>query len=76
MINPVGMTLKAWADAVVLTCSNTWSTGKLDDETRWREWATAFLRSNPTAQQIPPDPYQFDDWRAWAERAFTMLEAT
>jgi hypothetical protein len=25
-------------------------------------------------QRNPPNPYQFDDWREWAMRAYPMLE--
>lgn len=28
------------------------------------------------SQRNVPDPYQFTDWREWAQRAYPMLEAT
>ena len=74
MINPLGMTLRNWADAVVLSQSDAWSLGRLDDEARWQDWAIGLLRSSHFTQQAVPDPYQFSDWREWAMRAYPMLE--
>ena len=68
------MTLKEWADALVLANPDSWSFGKLLDDTQWQDWAVGFLRASHFSQRIPPDPYMFDDWREWAERAYTMLE--
>ena len=74
MINPRGMTMKQWADALILYEPDGWAFGKLLDEDLWRDWAVGFLRASHFAQRIPPDPWHFDDWREWAERAYTMLE--
>lgn len=74
MINPVGMSLRDWADSVVLALGSTWSFGALQDEAEWRDWAVGFVRAQPFAQRGPPDPYRFDDWREWAMRAYPMLE--
>jgi len=74
MINPVGMTLRDWADSVILSVGDAWSFGKLKDEERWQDWAIGFVRASHFTQQVVPDPYQFTDWRDWAMRAYTMLE--
>lgn len=74
MIDPRGLTLKEWADAVVLSIDDAWSFGRLDDEGRWQDWAVGLLRALPTSDRVIPDPYQFDDWREWAMRVYQMLE--
>ena len=73
MINPRGMTLTDWADSVILSVGDAWAFGRLQDESRWQDWAVAFLRGN-YSQKNAPDPYAFDDWRDWAMRVYTMLE--
>lgn len=74
MIDPRGLTLTQWADALVLTVNTEWSFGRLDDESRWAEWATGFLRALPTSDRVVPDPYQFDRWEDWAMRVYPLLE--
>lgn len=76
MINPVGMTLKDWADSIVLSVGDAWSFGKLLDENDWQNWAVGFVRASNFTQRVVPDPYEFDDWRDWAMRAYPMLEGT
>lgn len=75
MIDPRGMTLRDYADSLVLSVDAAWSFGKLEDEADWQSWAVGFVRANNFAQQLPPNPYMFSNWRDWAERAYTMLEA-
>jgi len=74
MIDPRGLDLHQWADAVVLTVRETWPYGRLIGSD-WQSWAVGFLRSSAMSGNIPPDPYQFTDWREWAMRAAPMLEA-
>jgi len=74
MINPLGMTLQDWADAVMLSVSDAWAMGRLDDADKWQDWAVGLVRAPTFAQRSLPDPYQFSDWRDWAMRAYPMLE--
>ena len=74
MINPTNMTLTDWADSVILSINAEQSLGRLDDETRWQDWAVGLLKSGTFSTQTLPDPYQFADWRDWAMRAYIMLE--
>ena len=74
MINPIGMTLKDWADSVILSAGDAWCFGKLLDEDRWQDWAVGFVRAQNFSNRVVPDPYQFTDWREWAMRAYPMLE--
>lgn len=46
-----------------------------DDE--WREWGAALLALPTLHGILLPDPYQFSDWRRWAERvneAFSSIQ--
>lgn len=74
MIDPVNMSLTEWADAVMLTVADTWSFGRLDDENKWQDWAVGIVRAPQYALRVLPDPYQFTDWRDWAERVAPMLD--
>ena len=74
MINPVGMTLREFADGVSFTTPDAWPIPRLDDEEHWQSWATVLLRAYGT--QGVPNPYEFSDWREWAQRAYPMLEVT
>ena len=74
MIDPRHMTLKEWADAVILSVQDTWSFGRLDREEDWQAWAKTFVGAAGYSQLNVPDPYEFDDWRVWAMRAYPMLE--
>jgi hypothetical protein len=74
MIDPHGMTLLQWADAVILSNGDAWSFGRLVDENDWQRWAAGFVRAQPFAQRSPPNPFEFTDWQEWAMRAYPMLE--
>jgi hypothetical protein len=41
--------------------------GRLDVEENWQSWAMQFL-NNTSLKENFPLPYQFEDWRDWAER--------
>ena len=64
---PTGMGLRDWADQVALDLDNYGALGRLDDVENWQNWAMQFL-NNTTLGRNFPIPYDFDDWREWAER--------
>jgi len=64
---PTGMALQDWADQVALDLDSYGALGRLDDVTNWQNWAMQFL-NNTTLGRNFPLPYDFDDWREWAER--------
>ena len=64
---PTGMGLRDWADQVALDLDNYGALGRLDDVENWQNWAMQFL-NNTTLGRNFPIPYDFDDWRDWAER--------
>ena len=64
---PTGMQLQDWADQVALDLDSYGALGRLDDVENWQNWAMQFL-NNTTLGRNFPLPYDFDDWREWAER--------
>jgi hypothetical protein len=74
MIDPRGMTLRDYADSVVLSVGDAWAFGKLTDENEWQSWAAGFVRASPFTQRTVPDPFGFTDWREWAMRVYPMLQ--
>lgn len=72
MIDPVNMTVIQWSDAVVLSIRDAWAIGRLDDELKWQDWGIGLVRA--FSAKSPPNPYEFDDWRDWAQRIYPMLE--
>jgi hypothetical protein len=68
------MSLRDWADSVILVVGDAWSFGTLTSEDDWQDWAVGFVRASDFTQRVVPDPYQFDDWREWAMRVYPMLE--
>lgn len=70
MINvtlPTGLALNDWADQVVLDLSSYGVFGRLGNANEWQNWAAQFL-NNATIGGNLPMPYQFTDWKDWAER--------
>ena len=64
---PTGMGLRDWADQIALDLDNYGALGRLDDVDNWQNWAMQFL-NNTTLGRNFPLPYDFNDWREWAER--------
>jgi hypothetical protein len=69
---PTGLTLRDWADQVVLDLDGFGAFGRLGDENAWQDWAVQFL-NNGTLNRSLPDPYKFANWRDWAERLVGAL---
>lgn len=74
MIQPEHLTFQKWFDAVSLLNPSGWSLGTVLDESKWREYAVGLVRAQPFATRTLPDPYQFTNWRQWADRVYPLLE--
>lgn len=49
---------------------------RLDDASKWQEWAaTVFGGTDPLGQDVP-DPFAYDNWKDWAERMFATADFT
>ena len=64
---PISMELRDWADQIALDLDSYGALGRLDDIEDWQNWAMQFL-NNTTLGRNFPLPYDFDNWRDWAER--------
>ncbi len=51
---------------------------RLDDPSKWREWAMGVFGGVDALGQDSPDPFAYDvnDWRTWAERLFATSNFT
>jgi hypothetical protein len=68
-INPIMMDVFEWTDKMAPELiKNGGYLGRLEDPKQWREWARSVMLINNEWQGYVPDPYEFDDWRDWAER--------
>ena len=75
-INPAGMGEIEWADRmtpIIINDGASGDIGRLDDESNWQEWARGVILSNTNWQSTAPNPYQFTDWRLWAERFLQIM---
>lgn len=64
---PTNMALRDWADQIALDLDPYGAFGRLDDENNWQNWAMQFLNTMSLKENFPV-PYNFDDWKEWAER--------
>jgi hypothetical protein len=73
-----------WADAMMgqlgffagLEQGSDYNYERLDDASKWQDWATGvFGGSDPLGQDVP-DPYDYDNWKQWAERMFATTNFT
>jgi hypothetical protein len=47
---------------------------RLDDEEKWKEWALQFCVISGLSQKNVPDPFDFIDWREWAQRFVGVVD--
>jgi hypothetical protein len=70
---PTNLALKDWADQISLDLDPYGAFGRLQDEKQWQNWAMQFL-NNLTLKENFPIPYDYDNWRDWAERFCQVAE--
>ncbi len=85
IINPVGFNdVREWADFMTGAlgffsdplCGSDSNFPRLDDPTKWQQWAAGVFGGVDALGQDVPDPYAYDDWREWAERMFATTNFT
>jgi hypothetical protein len=70
---PFGMALRDWADQIALDLDSYGAFGRLQDETKWQDWAMQFV-NNASLKENIPIPYNFSDWQTWADRFCQTVE--
>lgn len=63
---PTWLSVIDWADQVVLDLKDYGTLSQLKDPAHWQEWGLELLNNISLPANLP-DPYQYDDWRDWAE---------
>lgn len=69
---PQGMELRDWADQIILDLDAYGSFGRLNNDAEWQDWAMQYFNNSALGRNFPL-PYDFKDWREWAERFAQML---
>lgn len=69
---PTGLSLRDWADCVVQDLDRYGPFGRLGEEADWQNWAVQFLNNTSLGRNLPM-PYDFTDWREWADRVSGLL---
>lgn len=75
-ILPTGMEVVEWADKMtpmIINAGAGGDIGRLDNPSNWQDWARGVILSNTNWQSTAPNPYQFDDWRKWADRFLQIM---
>lgn len=73
VINPAYLTVRQWTDFMTPNLEKYGNIGRLTNDEGWREWGAQLLNVPKLSGSIVPDPYQFDDWRAWAQRCVANM---
>ena len=79
ILNPTGFkSVVEWADVMTgslgflsdpITGTET-NYERLDDPDKWQDWASGIFGGVDPLGQDAPGPFQYDNWREWAERLF------
>lgn len=72
-IDPSYMSVREWTDFMVPNLEQYGNLGRLSRDDEWRAWGAQLLNLPGISGSIVPDPYQFDDWRTWAQRCVQNL---
>ena len=85
IINPTGFEdVRDWADFMTGAlgffadpiCGSDSNYPRLDDASKWQEWASGVFGGVDALGQDVPDPYAYDDWKEWANRMFATTNFT
>lgn len=69
---PMNLPLLRWADAVVNDLEEFGAFGRLDAPDDWQQWGVQFCTAASIDKNLP-NPYQFHNWRSWADRLCEQL---
>ena len=72
-VDPRNMEVMEWADKMTPMLNTYGDVGKLDKPENWQYWATGVILINQQWQSVAPIPYQYSNWRDWAERFLQVI---
>lgn len=75
-IHTNGLTVQQWTDAASNGLWNLGPVSRMSPGSDWRQWALSALGTAAANGIVLPDPYQFDDWRRWANRYNEIIDGT
>ena len=67
MIIPVNMTVIEWTDQMTEYVDQYGDIIKRSDPNDWQFWALSVILSNEQWEAQVPNPFDYSDWREWAE---------
>jgi hypothetical protein len=73
--NPYEMDLLDWASATMYSLTNYVNVAPLEDPSQWQSWGQILVNAPTLGLLSPPNPYDFTDWRPWAERVSDALSS-
>jgi hypothetical protein len=74
-VDPRYLEVIEWTDYMIPVLTQRGAdVGRLESPDQWQEWARSVILSNNRYQATAPNPYQFYDWREWAERFLQVMD--
>lgn len=68
LIDPRGMGVVEWAQAMALELQPFGLIPRLDNPDTWQDWGRAVILNQAISSRVPPEPRFFEDWQEWATR--------
>ena len=72
MILPIGITLKLWADSLVIDFPDD-NIPFLLDESGWKNWGNFLVQENTFLDNGAPGTQAYSDWQTWAKDVFKSM---
>jgi len=66
IIDPRNMTVSDWCDSMSYTLEKYGTISRLDDPSKWQDWALGVVSYFDISRQNPPNPLDYTDWQDWA----------
>lgn len=65
---PTNMAFQDWADTVLQDLEVIGLSPISTSQDQWQKWATSVCQIPQLAGKNPPNPWQYQDWKQWAEQ--------
>lgn len=71
--SPSNMSALDWTDQLSSALAQYGPFRKLEDPEQWKSWGASLLAPVALGGYVLADPYQFVEWREWADSVFREL---